>query len=467
MKILFVIPRVSETYHRHVEAVAVKGWGRAGFLKRDLNRNRRTVGRAGYGTGLLTLITGLPPDVEPTLIDENFSPTPAEEAARSGDFDLVAVSVQLIQADRARELIGRINRLGLPVVVGGPHPTTFPDEYRAERVSLVIGEGEESFGRFLADFRAGRPAPVYRRGDLIDLTETPAPAFALAGDNRYQLVGVQTTRGCPYRCKFCNVSHISGSKYRHKPIEAVVREVGTVKKLWPDSFFFFYDDNTYADPDYAAALMTGLQGIDLGHWVSHADVSLADNPELLRLIAANGDPLLSIGFETLSPARAKEVGNPMKAKWRTGYAGAIARMQAHGARVGGSFIFGFPGDAPADLETIYDFIDQTGIQAYVTVYTAIPGSRLYDELAGSDQASPQASLTVARTRQVNARLRAQGGWGLLDLEDILLAALVRRHPDRLPLTALDNLATHRMFLYPYSTDQPKSDQPKDDRPDRD
>ncbi len=92
-------------------------------------------------------------------------------------------------------------------------------------------------------------------------------------------------RGCPLDCEFCGASKLYGPKYRRKPIAKMVAEIRRIKELWGDNAFFeLADDNSFANRSWARDFLTAIQDLDL-RWFTETDVSIADDDELLRLLA--------------------------------------------------------------------------------------------------------------------------------------------------------------------------------------
>lgn len=450
MHILFICPGVSRVYSEHFESIAQKGWRDASFLKRDIRRHGRFAQRVFYGLGLLTLASGLPKGIEWTFVDENLEKRDLEKHYRETTYDLVAITGQVIQSSRTKELIRFFTDQGTYVAVGGVHATGFWEDYLQNGISVVLGEGETQFNCFLDDFTHHRPKPVYRQDPdaCLDLESSPIPDFSAISQYPYNLVGVQTTRGCPYRCRYCNVSNILGEKYRHKPVEQVREEVRRVKQIWPESMFYFYDDNLFGDKDYAVRLFEALKNIDLGHWGVHADISVSQEPELLDLITANGRPYLAIGFETLSEKNADALGNRMKAELLSRYDEGAILLKSKGIEVAGSFMFGFPGDSEAELHQILAFIQRHGIRGYITRYTAIPGSQLYDEIlaAYETEKGPMWEKGTAQARILNEYFMERNGFDVWETEDMIIRALKASYTSELPLPQIDALAVFRSFF---------------------
>ena len=116
------------------------------------------------------------------------------------DFDLVAISTFTAQARSAYELAQRFTSRGIPVVMGGLHVTSVPEEAAAYGVVAAVGEGELTWPVILADVERGQIQPRYdSAGGQFDLADAPMPAFELLDIERYNRLTVQTSRGCPHR----------------------------------------------------------------------------------------------------------------------------------------------------------------------------------------------------------------------------------------------------------------------------
>lgn len=449
MNILFICPSVSRVYCEHIEAIARKGWPNAGFLKRDIRRHDRYARRVFYGLGLLTLASGLGKEFKWTFVDENLEKEKVNRYEET-PYDLVAITGQVIQRHRILELIRYFTELGTYVVIGGVHATGFREDYSQRGVSVIAGEGETLFKRFLGDFARSRPQPCYTQGidTCLDLSASPAPDFSAVSHYPYNLTGVQTTRGCPYRCRYCNVSTILGETYRHKPVDQVREEVERVKGIWPESMFYFYDDNLFGDREYALRLFENLKDIHLGHWGIHADISISQDPELLDLIRSNGHPHLAIGFETLSEKNAAVLGNRMKAALLDRYDEGVSLLKRKGIEISGSFMFGFEGDTSVELDRIMAFTKRHKIRGYITRYAVIPGSPLYDDIL-EEYESTRGPVPEGGTRKaqiLNEFFMKKNGFGWWDTENLIIEALKTCDTAELPLSQIDALAVFRSFF---------------------
>ena len=231
---------------------------------------------------------------------------------------------------------------------------------------IVAGCGTTQQGRErCGPARLGEALPRY---DLLDVA-------------RYNRLPIQTTRGCPLACEFCAASRVLGP-FRRKSIEAVVREIREVKRLWPHPFVELADDNTFVDKAWSKALVRAIASEGI-HWFTESDVAVADDPELLDLLAASGCRQLLIGFESTS---AESLGRIGGAEWKRArfdrYLPAIDAIQSRGISVNGCFITGTDGDTPDVFEAIPRFVETSGVaDVQVTVLTPFPGTALHRRLA--------------------------------------------------------------------------------------
>lgn len=297
-------------------------------------------------------------------------------------YDLVAFSTLAAMADECYALADRYRAAGVPTVLGGLHATAVPDEAREHVDAVCVGEGEPIWPRLLADAQAGALQPFYRDDTPggYDLAAAPVPRFELLDTSRYNRLTLQTTRGCPLDCEFCAASRVLG-RYRKKPVDRVLAELDAILRLWPNPFIEFADDNTFVDARWAKELLRGLRARNV-RWFTETDVSVADDPELLDLIAEAGCQQLLIGLESTRRDNLDDLDRAhWKASRRDSYQRCIDESQRRGVTVNGCFIVGLDQDTPDVFEEIAEFVRRSGLlECQVTVLTPFPGTRLYQRL---------------------------------------------------------------------------------------
>lgn len=299
------------------------------------------------------------------------------------DADLVAIATFTAQVKDAYELSHRYRRNGVTTVMGGLHVTSCPDEALDHSDIVVVGEGEVMWGRLLADVEDGRAERVYdARGCEFDLAQAPTPRFDLLEPDRYNRITVQTNRGCPWQCEFCASSILLTPRYKLKPVARVIEEIRAVKSIWPRPFVEFADDNSFVNKRRSRELVEAMGGEGV-RWFTETDISVADDPELLRLLREAGCAEVLIGLE--SPSVGGLDGVELKRNWKLRqidrYREAIRRIQEHGVAVNACFILGLDGDGPEIFEAVESFVDETKpFDVQITVQTPFPGTPLYERL---------------------------------------------------------------------------------------
>lgn len=303
------------------------------------------------------------------------------------DYDLVALTSYTAMAYEMYDLADRFRAAGKPVVIGGLHASFAAEEAKQHADAVCVGEGELLWPQIVADFRRGGVAalkPFYREDapGAYDLAHSPMPAFELLRGRAYNRITVQTVRGCPLDCAFCGASKLYGPKYRRKPIDKVVAEIRRIKEIWGDNAFFeLADDNSFANRFWAKEFLTQIKDLDL-RWFTETDISIADDDELLRLLAESGCRQILIGLESVNPSSLDGIDRVnWKLKRMSKYMDAIKKIQSYGVTVNGCFIIGNDGDDPGIFETLRSFIEKSELlEAQVTILTPFPGTRLLAQL---------------------------------------------------------------------------------------
>lgn len=281
----------------------------------------------------LPLLAGLTPrDIDVQLIDEN-----VERLDPTTPADYVALTVPTASAPRAYEIAAGFRERSVPVVMGGIHPTVLPEEAALHADAVVVGEAEGVWRTVLSDLTAGRLQPRYQAETYHDLVGLPQPRRELLRQDRYLTINVvQTARGCPYACTFCTVSAIFGRRYRFRPVPEVVEEVRGL-----GGWIGFVDDNIVGHRERAAELFEALIPLKR-RWVSQGDLTMAKDPELLKLAARSGCQAMYIGLESVSEENLKSTRKA--SNLHCDMSEAIRTIHKSGIEIIGSFVLGLDGD---------------------------------------------------------------------------------------------------------------------------
>ena len=341
--------------------------------------NRGAVVASLPSLGLLTVAALTPPDIE--VVYREVDELPGEGELEM--FDLVGISSFTAMIDDAYALADRYRASGVPVVLGGLHVSLMPDEAAQHADAIVTGGAEGAWPQLVADFRAGRMKPRYEgmRRDVFRYPWYAKPRFDLLAGRPYNRVTVQTSRGCPLNCEFCAASLRITNSFQQKPVELAIAEIGAAIAQADRPFLELADDNTFVNKKWGKQFLRALIPMNLS-WFTETDISVADDPELLDMLADSGCRQILVGLE--SPDAGGLAGldpHDWKRRHADHYLEAIERIQSRGVTVNGCFILGLDGDTPETFGRVRDFVAESGLlEVQLTVQTPFPGTPLYDRL---------------------------------------------------------------------------------------
>jgi radical SAM superfamily enzyme YgiQ (UPF0313 family) len=308
--------------------------------------------------------------VEIQIVDEQIESIPWDDSV-----DLVGITCMTAVAPRAYEIASGFLLKGIPVVLGGMHPTLCPEEAIKHATAIVVGDAEGIWSRVVSDALDNRLKGIYRNKTPHSLSGLKRPPRNLLSTDSYATVhAVQATRGCPHGCEFCSVSASSGKSQRRRPISDVIDEV----KRIPGRFVMFVDDNLTADKDYTIDLFKALKPLNK-RWVSQSTLGIADDAEFVHLIADSGCVGLFVGLETFSEKNLKNVNKSCHRVEQ--YHNAIQLLHSYGIAVEAGIVFGFDGDTPDVFSNTLDIIDRLEIDAIqVSIFTPLPGTPAFEKM---------------------------------------------------------------------------------------
>ena len=299
-------------------------------------------------------------------------------------YDLVAISTFTAQIYDGYAVADHYRARGIPVVMGGLHVSSLPDEAQEHATTVVVGEAEPLWPQVVRDFENGCLQPRYAQAlpGSYDLSEAPIPRYELLNPEKYNRLTVQTSRGCPWRCDFCASSILLTPKYKLKPVPKVIAEIRAIKQIWENPFIEFADDNSFVHYGHYKELLRELRKENI-RWFTEADINVAKDDELLGLMRDSGCRQVLIGLE--SPRKSSLDGIELHANWKMKqqdrYKEAVAHIQSFGITVNGCFILGLDGDTPDIFEEVYQFVRDSGqYEVQITFLTAFPGTPLYTRL---------------------------------------------------------------------------------------
>ncbi len=248
-------------------------------------------------TGLL--LAALTPDiVEVEVLHEMVRPIDYET-----DADFVALSFMDFCTPHAIRVAERFRRLGKKVIAGGRYATTHPQCVVPHFDATVVGEAESVWPAVVEDLVAGRLRSVYEAPLTPTLAGIPPPRYDVAEPEFAAPVVTEATRGCPFRCSYCQLN-IQRRAFRTRPIEDVVRDLQAAASLpWHRrQLAMFYDNNFGGDMAYAKELLREIARLDfVGVGFQFSFNCLRDDEFVDLLQQANGI-MAFVGLESLNQA---------------------------------------------------------------------------------------------------------------------------------------------------------------------
>ena len=331
--------------------------------------------------GLITVAALLPSEWELRLVDLNTRSLTGEDWQWA---DLILISAMYIQRDGLVALVREAKLRGKTVVAGGPYPTSLPEAVLEAGGDFVVrGEGENTMPLLLEAMRHGKTG-IIENNEKPDLTTSPIPRFDLLRLEDYASFTIQTSRGCPFDCEFCDVVNLFGRTPRYKTPQQVIAELETLYRLGARGSAFICDDNFIGSKKQARALLQ-----EITPWLrsrgepftflTQASVNLGQDLEMIDLMTAANFDKVFIGIESPDENvlqishKFHNIKNPLVE--------SLQNIQRNGLDVVGSFIIGLDGEKKGAGERICAFIEQTAIpMAMLGVLQAAPHTRLWHRL---------------------------------------------------------------------------------------
>ena len=312
-----------------------------------------------------------PPDWEITVADDRMEAIDYDHPA-----DLVGITVETYTAKRAYQIAAEFRRRGVPVVMGGYHPTLWPKEVQDHADALVIGPAEGIWNRVLEDAAAKRLKKVYDAPrDYAWAGRFPRREI-FAGKPYLPLALVEFSRGCRFHCTFCSITAFSKGRHTFRPPAEVAEEI----RRCGQKVVFLIDDNVAANPDATFELYRALKPLGV-KWVSQISVDAAARPDLVRALAKSGCMGVLIGFESLRGDLLAGMNKRCNGSIPD-YERALKLLREHNICTYGTFLFGADGDTAESFpKTLAFILEHRFFLAAFNHLVPFPGTPLYAKLS--------------------------------------------------------------------------------------
>ena len=370
---------------------------------------------------MFLLKTLTPPEHEVLLVDGNaraMSDSELVKFIREENIGLVGIGSMTRMIARAYRVADSIRRIGVPVVMGGPHVTELPDEALGRdggprhADAVALGEADETWPQIVHDASLGQLKEVYKPGcdkkgadikpslqpypgipwETLDLEQFSLIPHAIrplmkklgGGWGSFHVVPIETGRGCPYGCEFCTVTGFFGDSIRFRTNESVVDELLRLKararRERGQIAVFFIDDNLAINVKRVKSLLRDMiaAGAQVP-WIAQISANLLKDEELVDLIAASGGRWIFIGMESIDPANMADVNKNFSKPGE--YGAVLARLAARNIYAITSFIFGMDNDTVGVGQRTLNELKTwpPGLPVFGQL-TPFPATPLYDRL---------------------------------------------------------------------------------------
>jgi len=330
--------------------------------------------------GLITIAALLPRDYDVRLIDLNFQKLTGEDVASA---DMVFLSAMIVQKESFHQVVTLCNQHGTPVAAGGPYPTS---SYRQIKgVShFILNEGEVTLPRFIEDLEKGEAKQVYQDDAKPDITMTPPPRFDLLELGAYESMALQSSRGCPFNCEFCDIIEMFGRAPRYKTPAQFINEMNILYETGYRGSLFIVDDNFIGNKSKARELLEHVAAWQKERnypysLFTEASINLAQDEALIDLMVEAGLDTVFIGIET--PITETLSLTQKQQNTRADILESVRTIQSKGIEVMGGFIVGFDSDPENIFDLQIDFIQKAGIPlAMIGTMVALPNTQLHRRL---------------------------------------------------------------------------------------
>lgn len=327
------------------------------------------------------------PDIEFCLLDTRVATKKEINQFYRSDFDLIGITVLSPVYHEVIQVFNHLRSIKpkTPICLGGAYVTTIMEEILDETPAdyAVYGEGEITFTALLSYLKGEIKLNqinglIYKeenriiinppREQISDLDAIPYPAYDLFKMDRYPMHRIVTSRGCPFKCVFCNSSSIWLGKWRKREPEKVVEEIEFLIKTYKKKTFFFNDNSFNIDLKRVEKFCNIIRYKKLRFlWTTPVRAEIITK-EIAQLMKKSGCYNVGIGIESANNSiletmkKKNTIENVQK---------GIRIFKEAGIEVLGQFVIGSPGDTYETVKESIEFAKQSELD-FVMFYSILP-----------------------------------------------------------------------------------------------
>ncbi|MBF0382867.1 MAG: B12-binding domain-containing radical SAM protein [Magnetococcales bacterium] len=296
----------------------------------------------------------------------------------------------------------------LPIVVGGLHPSIYPERFVEQGWAdfVIIGEGERRILQLIDCLEKNRlpdfDGIAFKDSGVVkflppttkieDLDDIPIPDRSMVDMERYfeidtpfapfaaepRVGQILATRGCPFDCNFCSSVQFWGRKVRTRSVDNILAEIKDLVDNYGVSEIQFVDDNLTAKRSFAKELFIQLKEFGIRFCTPNGLYLDSLDDEIIGLMAESGAYQLTFAVESASKRVLKEIIHKNVPLDRI--KSLVDSAHRHDISVHGMFLVGSIGETKEEIMRTMDFPFTVGFDsASFFIVNPLPGSPLYDE----------------------------------------------------------------------------------------
>jgi radical SAM superfamily enzyme YgiQ (UPF0313 family) len=310
---------------------------------------------------------------------------------------VTALTTETYQALRVMQVVKEFSP-GTLTVVGGQHATFMPEDFNRPFIDVIaIGEGVHTFRELieaherkqdlvkilgLALRKNGKLLFTPRRPPSENLDNMPIPARRLT--DRYRenyfrgtwrpYASIVTSRGCPFRCKFCAVWKTEDGKYRVRSPEKVLEELKTIEQ----EYISVSDDNFLHDVRRAEKIyeLIKAEGIKKKYKLIGRADTIVRRPDIIEKWREIGLEIVIVGVESFRDSELRQINKKTTAEKNDR---AIRILQENDVTVSAHFIVRQDYDR-SDFNALAEYVEKMELKRPIfCILTPLPGTELYEE----------------------------------------------------------------------------------------
>ncbi|MGD9276213.1 MAG: radical SAM protein [Candidatus Pacearchaeota archaeon] len=274
--------------------------------------------------------------------------------------DAIGLSMITANTKESKEIIEQIRSLNkkIPLVVGGPHASLYPEdlENNLDIDYIVRGEAEDIVNSIFENSKREIKPKIIQSDKIVDITKIPYPDYrSFYGKEKIRGYPIMTSRGCPYNCSFCPVAYVSQKKWRARDQEDCIKELEEAKKnLNPNLHILIQDDNALVIKDRFYKFLELYSKRKIGMRLSVLNVRGDDVTEkLVVLLKRTGSESMGVAVESANPEVFKLVN---KGETLKDIENAITLLKKHDMLGNLSFVIGLPKDNLEGIKKTIEFV---------------------------------------------------------------------------------------------------------------